>query len=145
MASVALVQGRHQAWNGGIDFLTEVFKAILMKSAYAPAVTADGITTASEIVATGYTGAFGGAGRKTLASKAVNRDDANTRVELDCADITWTAIGGATNDTIGGVKVAKEVTNDVSSIALAFDDSNDVTTNGGDVTWSPNAEGFLQT
>lgn len=33
-------------------------------------------------------------GRKTLASVAVTVDDANDRVNIDCADITWTAATG---------------------------------------------------
>lgn len=33
-------------------------------------------------------------GRKTLASVTVTVDDANDRVDLDCADFTWTAASG---------------------------------------------------
>src|SRR5215467_9810875 len=33
-------------------------------------------------------------GRKTLASVTVTVDDTNDRVNLDCADITWTAATG---------------------------------------------------
>ncbi|GFH36631.1 hypothetical protein [Streptomyces pacificus] len=39
-------------------------------------------------------------GRKTLASATATVDDANDRVNIDCADVTWTA---ATGNAIGAV------------------------------------------
>ncbi|MEU3945458.1 hypothetical protein [Streptomyces sp. NPDC029526] len=41
-------------------------------------------------------------GRKTLASVTVTVDDANDRVNLDAADVTWTA---ATGNAIGAVVI----------------------------------------
>lgn len=143
MASIAFLQGRHKVCDGTVDFLADTIKAVLMKSTYSPTIDDDGIATASEISGVaGYTGGFGGAGRKTLASKAVNRDATNDRIEFDCADVAWTSLGAG--DTIGGVLVVKEVTNDGASLVLAWDDTNNVATNGGDITYQPNAEGFLQ-
>lgn len=37
----------------------------------------------------------GGYVRKTLASRTLTESDANNRVELDAADVTWTALGAA--------------------------------------------------
>lgn len=38
--------------------------------------------------------------RKTLGSVTVTVDDSNDRVDVDCADITWTGLGGANNTAI---------------------------------------------
>lgn len=148
MASVAFLQGRAKMLDHNdantINWLSDAtIKHILMKSTYSPTVTTDGITTASEISGvSGYTGGFAGAGRKAISTPVVRRDDANTRIELDCANpSTWSTLG--TGDTIGGVKTAKEITNDGASYAIVFDDTNDVPTNGGDVDYAINAEGLV--
>jgi hypothetical protein len=97
---------------------------------------ADDFTSASnEIDATNYTRGWGGAGRKALGSKAVNQDDTNNRAVFDAADVTWTALGGATNDTVATAVVLKEITDDAHSpLILQLDISPDVLTNGGDFT-----------
>lgn len=148
MASVAFLQGRQKMLDhtdaNAIDWVTGTgIKHILMKSTYSPTVTANGIVTASEISGvSGYTGGFAGAGRKAISNGAVNRDDANTRIEIDCDNPSaWSSLGAG--DTIGGVLTAKEITNDTSSYAIVFDDTNDVPTNGGDVSYSINAEGLI--
>lgn len=97
-----------------------------------------------ECDATGYTGGFGGAGRKALANRAMNIDDANNRVEFDFDDVAFGSLGGGTNNTLGGVGLIKEVTNDAASPFVAYDDvSSNVTTNGGTITYQVNAEGML--
>lgn len=103
-----------------------------------------------EISVGGYTGGYGGAGRKIISgslSPTWARDDGNTRIEFDFTDPSaWTLSSGV---TIGGVGLIVEdfegtTGNDTQSLFVAFDDTNDVPTNGGDVTYSPNAEGVLQ-
>jgi hypothetical protein len=87
----------------------------------------------NEIVATNYTGGYAGAGRKsaTITLQANNTDN---RVDVAIADVTWTALGGATNDTIGGAILVREVTDDTASKLLAFFDLTDTPTNGSDIT-----------
>jgi len=89
---------------------------------------------ATEITATNYTRGFGGAGRKA-ATITFAEQDANNRGVVIIADITWTALGGATNDTVGFACLVKEVTNDADSELIAvWDLSPDIPTNGSDVT-----------
>lgn len=102
------------------------------------------LTTLGEISATNYV-------RKALASEAVNEDAANNRAEFDAADVTWTALGGAANDTIGAILVYRHVTNDADSPLIAYIDgaifpgaASSLTTNGSDVVIQWNAEGILQ-
>lgn len=125
-----------------IDLDGDTIKLMLTKTSYT-SVAAKGdafvntITdpTSKELVATNYTGGFSGAGRKTLAAKAINEDTTNNRAVFDASDVTWTAIGGATNDTIGSAVVIKEITNDGASPLLIHLYINPaVTTNGGDFT-----------
>lgn len=69
------------------------FKVLLARPTYTPLVTDATIAAASayEISGTGYTGGYGGSGRKTLASLTVALD-AQGRVVFDAADLTWTAL-----------------------------------------------------
>lgn len=96
-----------------------------------------------EADATGYTGGFAGAGRKTLASRASNIDLANNRVEFDFADVSFGALGNGTNNILGGVGLIKEITNDAASPFIAYDDAANVTTNSGTITYQVNAEGMI--
>lgn len=57
-------------------------------------------------------------GRKTLASVTVTIDDANDRVDVDCADFTWTAASG----------------NAISAIVICYDGD---TTGGTDANIIP--------
>lgn len=57
-------------------------------------------------------------GRKTASSVVVTIDDTNDRVDIDCADVTWTAATG----------------NAVSALVFAYDDD---TTTGTDTNLIP--------
>ena len=94
-----------------------------------------------ELSGTGYTGGFGGSGRKTLASKTTVYDTANDRVEFDAADVVHSAIDAG---TIEHGMLLKEVTDDTDSVAIAEIDHPTTVTNGGDVTTQWNGEGILQ-
>lgn len=98
----------------------------------------------------GYTGAYGGSGRKAVSSSlnpAWARDNPNTRIEFTFNNpAAWTLATGA---TIGHVGLIVEdfvgtAGNDTQSLMVAADDTNDVPTNGGTVTYEKNAEGVLQ-
>ena len=89
---------------------------------------------------TNYTAGFGGAGRKTVVT-TVTLDDSLPGAHVSLADTTWTALGGAANNTLGGVVVCKEDTNDAASPLIAFLDFTDTATNGSDITLDFNASG----
>lgn len=87
-----------------------------------------------ECSVTGYTGGFGGAGRKTLSSKTITEDTTNNRAVYDAADPTaWTAL--AAGNTLRFAAVIEEITNDAASRVIAvLDFGSDYITNGGDFT-----------
>lgn len=83
-------------------------------------------------------------GRKTAASVTVTVDDTNNRVDVDCADITWTAATGNAcsrllfcydPDTTGGT--------DADLIPLVVDDFV-VTPAGGDITYQVATGGWFR-
>lgn len=103
-----------------------------------------GAGDAQELTATGYTGGFGGAGRKTLASKTVAVDQVNNRAEFDCADITWTALS-AGGPIVGFWTMVERVADTDSQLCWKFDTATGLplSLNGSDVTITIDAEGLL--
>ena len=101
---------------------------------------------ADEVASTGYTGGFEGAGRLSLASKAIAVDQGNDRAELDCADLTWSSISQAAAEQWVAFVVAKELTSDALSPLIAHLEPTGVplTPNGSDIKITINAEGLLQ-
>lgn len=89
--------------------------------------------TDAEITATNYTRGFGGAGRKA-ATVGFSEQDANDRAIITIGDLTWTALGGAVNDTIAAAILIKEITNDAASKLIAYFDLTSTPTNGSDFT-----------
>lgn len=76
-----------------------------------------------------------------------NVDDTNNRVDVDIADSTWTAAGGATNNVIAKLIVAYDPDttggNDSSIIPLTAH-SYDETTSGSDITAVVSPNGFYR-
>jgi hypothetical protein len=121
--------------NGTIDMDTTALKQMLLKSTYAYDPDQSSLTTpaASECDATGYTGGFNGADR-LAATITLTEQTANNRVVTIITDTTWTAIGGATNNTLGSAVLMREITNDAASIPIAYlEFASALPTNGSDV------------
>ncbi len=142
MAAGAYSNGVENILNGTIDLDTSTVKIMLVDSGYTydpdHAVIDNGANNATdpsfnEIVATNYTGGFAGAGRKT-ATVTITEQTASNRVVTIIGDLTWTALGGASNDTVQAGILVREITNDTASILIAFFDFSGgaVTTNGSD-------------
>lgn len=136
-----------------INLLTDILKVMLVTSAYVPDRDHDFVSSAAAAelaTTTNYVPGFGGAGRKLLAGRTVTVDDPNDRSELDCNDFLWTALGGASNQTIAAFIVIKEITNDAASLLIAYVDTSTgtpslpFTTNGSDFTGVINVEGLIQ-
>ena len=127
--------------NGGIDLDTTTLKLMLVDDTYTfdpDQLAIDNGTVddalSHEIVATSYTGGWGGSGRKT-ATVTLTQNTASNRVDGAIADLTWSSIGGATNDTIGGAILMKSgSSDDTTSIPICFFDVTDTPTNGGSIT-----------
>lgn len=123
------------AMNGVYDLDTSTLKVMLIKDSYTPDPDETSVTAlaAAECDATNYTGGFGGGGRKT-ATVTSQQNTASNRWDWAIADLTWSALGGASNNTLGGCALVFPNTNDAGSTPIAFFDFTDFTTNGSDVT-----------
>lgn len=140
MASTAYSNGVENILNGTIDLDTSALKSMLLKNTYPEdpdqAFVDDGSANdlaSHECDATGYTGGFAGADRLTT-TVTITEQTTNNRVVTIFADKTWTAIGGAANNTLEGVALIREITNDAASIPICFLlFSSPLTTNGSDI------------
>lgn len=153
MANFVYNTAAKEIFDQSLDLLVDTIKVGLSTSTHTADRDDDTLDdgTASdfssgELSGTGYTAGFNGAGRKTLASKAIVVDKTNDRAEFDAADLTWTGLAGAAG-TIANIELFKEITNDASSRAIAHIDTGTglpLIPNGGDVTVAWNAEGIIQ-
>lgn len=138
--------------DGTLNLLSDTIKVMLVNSSYTPdrdhdVVDAGGANDPvdAEITATNYEKGWGGSGRKALTSKAITVNKTDDRSEFDAADVTWTALGGTTNDTVVGAILIKEgASNDTTSRLIAYVDLTDTPTNGGDFTIVWNTGGIVQ-
>lgn len=136
MASGAFSRGVLKVLDGTIDLDTTATKIGLAKSTYSPDPDESALTTfaSSEADCTGYTGGFAGAGRKS-ATVTLTEQTASNRVVSIIADLTWTALGGASNNTLGFAVWLREITNDAASVPIAYlAFASNITTNGSDIT-----------
>src|SRR3954462_14196609 len=108
MASFTYNIGSKSIIDRTVDFLADTIEVVLTKSTYtANRDDVTGTPAASEITGvSGYTGGFGGAGRKVLASKTITNDTTNDRTVYDAADPSAWTLG--TGDTIGGAVIQKK-------------------------------------
>jgi hypothetical protein len=155
MANFMFNTAAHEIHNGTLDLAAEVtagdIKVMLVNSSYSPDRDDDFVAdvVAGEIVATGYTGGHGGAGRKAVANAAFSLDKANDRSEFDTDDpAAWNPLGGASNDTITGIIVFQEKTGDADSRVIYFIDTVagfptlPFTTTGGQFSVTVGADGW---
>ncbi len=92
---------------------------------------------------TNYTRGYGGSGRKAV-SLSLSTVTTNPVGVIISANIVWSALGGAVNDTIVGAALVKEITNDAASLCIAYwDISPSVTTNGSDFTITVSGTGNI--
>jgi len=143
MASAAYNQLKRGLLDGTLDLTSDTLKLMLVDNTYTFDADHDFVDDISgdEVSGTGYTGGFGGAGRKTLANKAFSTDNANDRAEFTADAVTWTSLDVG---TVRAAVVIKEITNDAASLPLWYLDLSDTASTGSDFTVTPNAEGFLQ-
>lgn len=144
MATKWYGKGLYLIQTRSIDWVSDTLKVMLVNASYTFDNQHDFVDdiNANELSGTGYTGGFAGAGRKTLASKAINHDTANQRIEFDAADPSaWTGLNAG---TIAWAIIIKEITNDAASIPVCALDPTNLVTNGSDVTLVFDAEGLVQ-
>ena len=119
-----------------IDWNSDTIKCLLTIGAGTPVKSNATVTAAlaeasvDECAATAYV-------RKTLASCVVTTSGNKTLFDGDSP--VWTTLGGASNDTITGALIFKFITDDSASIPICYIDTNNLTTNGGQVTLTKDA------
>jgi hypothetical protein len=145
VASALYPTGKKKAVDNDLDIQGgAAIKNMLVQSTYTYVATHEFIDNAGandpvdeECSATGYTGGFAGADRLVPASRTTTVNGAI--VEFKFTSPVWSSIGNGTNQTVGGVILVNEVTNDTLSPVICFDELvGNVTTNGGDLTYNPN-------
>lgn len=100
------------------------------------AATLSAFSDLSEIEATNYA-------RKALANETVTQDDVNNQVVIDADNPTWTALGGAANDTITAALVYVHTGADSANVPLYYIELNSaLPTNGSDVSLQVNPDGL---
>ena len=116
---------------------------VLLQAANADATLADFNDLAALLADAGNTEAtFTNYARKTGLTGTINVDDTNDRVDVSILDQTWTAAGGATNNTLVKLLVCyEESASDAGRIPLSYHDFA-VTTDGSDIVAQFNASGF---
>lgn len=148
MASFMYNDGGYELRNGGsVNYASDTIEIILVKSTYTPNKDDTYTVLASAEISgiTGYTGGYGGSGRKTLASKTITKDTTNDRDVYDAADPSaWTLGAG---DTVGGAVIAKKGSaDDTTAKLIAYIDLPNTTTDGSSfpLTFSPDGIFYLQ-
>lgn len=120
---------------------------LLLKAAEADDVLKDHDNLSALIAAPGNTEAdFTNYARKTAITGTITVDDTNDVVDVDIPDQTWTAAGGAVNNTLVSLIVAFEepgAVDDTGRIPLT-NHVFSVTTDGSDLTAQFNASGFFR-
>jgi hypothetical protein len=93
----------------------------------------------SDITAWRYTGTTD----KALASAAISRDTVNNWIELGGAQTQWPSVTFGTGDATAVVGYYDSGVAATSPL-IFFDDVADVTPDGNNINYNPNAEGIVQ-
>lgn len=117
---------------------------MLLKTAEADATLVDYDTLAAILAGANTEADFTNYARKTGLTGTVTVDDTNNRVDCDVPDQTWTAAGGATNNTLAkAIVFYQESAADSGRVPLTHHDFVETTT-GSDITLQVNASGFAR-
>jgi hypothetical protein len=141
MFNIARSRLREYLTTNGADLII-----VLLKAAEADDTLRDYDNLATLLAASGNTEAdFTNYARKVVNNVdiSVTVDDTNNRVDVDIPDQTWTAAGGATNNTLVKLLVCVDGANDTARIPVTAHDFA-LTTDGGNLVASPPAGGFYR-
>lgn len=149
MASGMYTKGAQKCLNGTIDLVADTVKAMLLEAGYTfdpdhEFVDEGGTDVLSaEASGTGYaSGGFGGASRKTLASKALTADLSGNQVKFTFDPLVWAAINCGT--IVALVLIVEDGADDTDSHLISYHDISDIATNGGDLTVSVGSNGAIR-
>lgn len=130
MASEMFDAGVDGITKGTINWTGDTIKARLVAASVVPDRTAS--------VMTGLT-AIGT--DQVLGTMTQTKDTTNHQEHFGSANPTWSAV--ASGSTVGFVVVYKFITNDAASIPIALIDVTDLPTNGSDITYPVDANGWF--
>jgi hypothetical protein len=151
VASLLFNEAKKEILDETIKLSTDTLVWILVDSTFSPdadvLIVDDGGASDiidAEIAVSGYTGGWGGAGRKELTNKAFSTDTGTDRAIFDSTvDYTWSSLGaGAT--IVAAILVKEGGANDTTSRPIVYVDTNDVSTNGGDITLQLDTNGIFR-
>lgn len=146
MSSFTFNLGSYQVQHQDLDFLTDTMELLLVKDTYTPdRDDTSAVYAAAEISVAGYTGGFGGSGRRVLGSKTLTNDTANNRTVYDAADpASWLLDPG--EDVSGAIVGKKGTLDDTDAVPLFFIDFGTKSTNGTDFVFAfdPSGLGYTQ-
>ena len=129
---------------GAIDLEADDIRVMLVTSSYTPNKDHEFVSdvVAAELSGTGYTGGFGGSGRKALTTPLIGNDTTGDFAYFDADDVTWTAISAGTP---AYAIVHKKGAADASSPLICCVDVVDLTTGGENykITWAAPASGAI--
>jgi hypothetical protein len=92
------------------------------------------------VATTVYNGGFGGLMRRTVSGRTVSHIAASYYVVLGASAVVWS---GLSPGTAGAAILLRESGTDALSPLIAYYPLTNVTTNGGDLTLSAPASGYL--
>lgn len=141
MASGMYNSGKAALVNGSIDWDTSDIRVLLLQGTgyvFNPDhnYVSDLTPATNEANATNYV-------RKSLTGRTVTVDTVNDRAVCDAADVTWTALGGAVNNTISAAVVYLYNAADTAAQLICYQDFTDTATNGGDFNLVWNSAGLF--
>lgn len=117
---------------------------MLLKTAEAEATLKDRADLAAVLANGSVECDFTNYARKTGLTGTITVDNTNDRVDADVADQTWTAAGGATNNSVvRAIVFYQDSAADSGRVPLTCHDFV-VTTDGSDLTLQVNASGFYR-
>jgi len=139
MASLVFTKGLLEMAQGVWDWQNDTIKVMAMKTGYTPDAEAD--EYADDVSADRYVGTTD----QVLGNKTEVEDDSNDRVELgDSVGVTYASLAQDAANLIIGYVIYHDTGTPATSPLIAFDDANDITPDGNNVNYVPNAEGILQ-
>lgn len=147
MADVMFNIGRGRIYEAYLDAVDLII--VLLKTAEADNTLRDYNTLADLLTAGGGTANveadFTNYARKTVLNANITPtiDDTNNRLDIDIPDQTWTAAGGASNNTMVKLLVCINGANDAARIPITAHDWTP-TTDGNDLVAQIAAAGFYR-
>ena len=146
MASVVANSYKHHMFKGSFNLQTVSDVKMMLLETIATGPDNPDLDFVDDIAAdefsdTGYTGGFGGAGRKALATRAATVNNTDDRSEFDFDNIVWSGLGG-TNSVVM-CEIVREITNDAASDLISAHDVTNTGTDGTDYTLTIGTTGAI--